>query len=197
MVIEKSITLFAILLVELGVLLAVSPRGVQSSPRRASSQLPRSVVRCATVACPPHGVPVGTLARRGSLGQTIQQLNTPLNNPLQEDPLTEIEVTDSAHPLFGRRFSVLSISSPPQGLGHVFVVYQAHMRLCIPLSATNLAPPRPTGKAKLTLSAVTDLISLVEQCEVLCQLHQQRSGSDCLQNSKLKSSTISRRSSRR
>ena len=136
-------------------------------------------------------------AFRGRYCQTIQQLNAPLNNPPQEDPLTEIEVTDPTHPLFGRHFPVLSISSPPQGLGHVFVVYQEHMTLCIPLSATNLAPPRPTGQAKLTLSAVTDLISLVEQCEVLCQLHQQRSGSDCLQDSELKSSTTSRRSSRR
>ena len=110
---------------------------------------------------------------------------------------SEIEVTDPTHPLFGRRFSVLSISSPPQGLGHVFVVYQAHITLCIPLSATNLTPPRPTGQTKLTLSAVTDLISLVEQREVLCQLHQQMSGSECLQNSKLKSPTTSRRSFRR
>jgi len=132
----------------------------------------------------------------GLADSTIHQLNTPFNNPLEEN-LTEIEVTDPTHPLFGRRFPLLSISSPQQGSGHVLVSYRGYMALRIPLFATNLASSRPTGQTKLTLSAVTDLISLAEQCEVLCHTNPQKSGNDCPQNSKPKSATTSRRSSRR
>src|SRR5713101_7286165 len=47
---------------------------------------------------------------------SITHVNTPLNNPrpLAEDALTEIEVIDPTHPLFGRRFPRLS--SHPQPL---------------------------------------------------------------------------------
>src|SRR3712207_6869606 len=38
------------------------------------------------------------------------------HNP-QHDDLTEIDVTDPTHPLFGRRFAVLSISAPLHGAG--------------------------------------------------------------------------------
>ena len=96
--------------------------------------------------------------------QTIPQLNTLSDNP-PEEPLTEIEVTDPAHPLFGRRFTLLSVSSSPQSSGNVFVAYREYMILRIPRLATNLAPVRSAGPTKLTLSALTELISLAEHCE--------------------------------
>jgi len=49
-------------------------------------------------------------------------------------------VTDPAHPLFGRRFRVLSISHPPQAPGHVVVAYRDFMRLRLPVRATDLSP---------------------------------------------------------
>jgi hypothetical protein len=101
------------------------------------------------------------------------------------------------HPLFGRRFPLLSITSPPQGPSCILVVYREYMALRIPVLATNLASPRPITPTKLTWQALTDLISLAEQCEVLCPLNQPTSGDDCPQNSKNESSTTSQPSSRR
>jgi hypothetical protein len=119
--------------------------------------------------------------------RTSPQQNTPLKNPLKEE-LTEIEVTDPTHPLFGRHFSALSISSPPQGEGNVLVVYK-HMALRVPVSATNLAPARPGPRTKLTLEAVAELVSLVEECEVICQCNPSESGSACPQSSNNQSLT--------
>lgn len=111
--------------------------------------------------------------------------------------MTEIEVIDPSHPLFGRRFAFLSMSTPLQGDGHVCVVYRDHMTLRIPRSATSLAEPRQTFPTKLTLPALTELISLVKQCEVLCHTNQKKSGDACPPNSKTKSARTLRRSSRR
>ena len=52
-------------------------------------------------------------------------------HPLME--VTEIEVTDPTHPLFGRRFPLRSVSAPAHGAGHVFVAYRGHMTLRLPL----------------------------------------------------------------
>ncbi len=111
--------------------------------------------------------------------------------------MTEVEVTDPTHPLFQRRFKIFSVSSAPQSLGHVLVTYREYMTLRIPLCATNLVPPRPTSQTKLTLEAVSELISLAKQCEGVCPLDPSTSGHNCHQNSNVKSSTTSHRSSKR
>src|SRR3954454_11710777 len=49
-------------------------------------------------------------------GRTTQQHDAPFQNPPPLDPEV-IEVTDPAHPLYGRRFQVLSISHPSQPPG--------------------------------------------------------------------------------
>ena len=77
------------------------------------------------------------------------------------------------------------------------VSYRDYMTLRISVFATNLVSPRPTTPTKLTLQAISELISLAEQCEVLCQSNLSKSGSDCLQNCKDESATTSQRSSRR
>jgi hypothetical protein len=105
--------------------------------------------------------------------------------------MTEIEVVDPTHPLFGRRFPIVSVSSPLQGQGHVLVSYREYMTLRIPSSATNLALPRPEPHTKLTLEALTELISLAEQCEVLCPTNPQKSGDDSPRNSNKTPSTNS------
>ncbi len=80
------------------------------------------------------------------------------------------------HPLFGRRFAVISISNPPKGAGNVVVAYRGYMRLRIPLEATQLTPPQRYLSTKLTLESVTELVTLVFQCEVLCLSNPVQSG---------------------
>ena len=127
---------------------------------------------------------------------TIPQLDTPFNNPREEE-LIEVEVTDPTHALFGRRFPLLSLSSTLSRVEHVLVGFRGHMALRIPVSATNLAPTRPCPRAKLTLAAITELISLAEQCEVLCPSNRARSGDACRQDCAARSLQTSPPSSKR
>src|SRR5438445_4680168 len=98
-------------------------------------------------------------------GTTSTHLHTPLNNPPLDDP-TEIEVTDPTHPLFGRRFALLSTRPRPHSVGYIFVAYRDTMALRLPQAVTNLvaAPPESASMTKLTLHAVIELISFAEQC---------------------------------
>ena len=50
--------------------------------------------------------------------------------------------------------------------------YRQTMVLRLPLSATNLAPPRSVSRTKLSLAAVTELVALAGQCEELCLTDQ-------------------------
>jgi hypothetical protein len=111
----------------------------------------------------------------GQLCRTIPQLNTPFNNPDQEQGAI-VEVTDPTHPLFGRHFSIITFSIQPNAQ-FVSVIYRGFMALRIPLAATNLVPARPRVSTKLTLAAVRELISVAEAEEVICQLIPKASGS--------------------
>ena len=130
--------------------------------------------------------------------QTIEQLNTPVNNPPLDDP-TEVEVTDPAHPLFGRRFVLLSTRPRPHSVGYLFVAYRDTMVLRIPQAATNLLTPLPEVQSltKLTSHAITELMSCAELCEVLCPATQHNSGPDSLPHGKPVSAPTSQRSCRR
>jgi hypothetical protein len=108
-----------------------------------------------------------------------------------------IEVTDPTHPLFGRHFQIISRTRPLHSPGHVFVRYREKMVLHIPVTATNLTLSRETIRIKLTSQAIEEFISLVNQCEVLCQSTPQASGGNSPRNSNNKSSQRSLRSSRR
>jgi len=89
----------------------------------------------------------------------------------------EVDVTDPSHPLYGRRFPVHSISHPAHGPGHVFVTYRGHVRLRIPLSATNLAPcPRRLPPTKFTPETIRQLLSLVKEWDTPCPTDPQPSG---------------------
>src|SRR5215469_1263973 len=87
--------------------------------------------------------------------------DTPLNNP--PEPLREeIEVTDPTHPLFGRRFPVVSISRQPGRSAVVFVAYRDTIRLRIPVISTDLVPcDIHPPRTKWTLEAIQELLSLV------------------------------------
>jgi hypothetical protein len=110
-----------------------------------------------------------------SSGRTIPPLDAPFNYPADE-ALTEVEVTDPRHPLCGRRFPLLSISSSPHAPGFALVVYRQYMRLRIPLSATDLTATVIPPSTKLTLEAVTDLVHFAKDDEVLCPLLPRRFG---------------------
>ncbi len=127
---------------------------------------------------------------------SIHLLDTPRNDEALEKP-TEIEVTDPTHPLFGRRFPLLSTSSTLAGPGFVWVAYRDYMRLRIPLSATNLVASRPARAAKLSRQSIEELLALAKECEVLCRSNRKPSGTTCPTNSANKSQRRSPRSSRR
>jgi hypothetical protein len=89
-----------------------------------------------------------------------------------------VEVTDPTHPLFGRRFQVVSISHPPQAPGHVLVAYREGMRLRIPVLATNLhADSSPGLRTKITRVALLDLLALVKEADASCPAPPDASGS--------------------
>jgi hypothetical protein len=113
------------------------------------------------------------LTCRAGCGQTIYQLNTLFNNPDEKDR-TEIEVSDPTHPLYGRRFALISVSAPLQGAGFAFVSYQEHMVLRLPVTSTTLVSSRPVISTKLTLDAVKELMTIAEDCEALNALSAKR-----------------------
>src|SRR5215208_2845779 len=100
------------------------------------------------------------------VGCTTHQVNTPLNQQEADALPEEVEVTDHTHPLFGRRFKILSVHDAPGLVGHVLVSHRGHMRIRIELRATNLAPSPPLAPpaTKLTSQAVVELAQLTEQC---------------------------------
>src|SRR2546423_6948203 len=95
-------------------------------------------------------------AAHDQCGQTIEHLNTPVNNPPVDDP-TEVEVIDPTHPLFGRRFALLSTRPRPHSVGYIFVVYRNTMVLRLPQAVTSLvaSPPESESMTTLTSHAVT------------------------------------------
>src|SRR5437764_5053468 len=110
---------------------------------------------------------------RISQAASIPQLNTLFNNP-EEKASSEIEVSDPTHPLFGRRFPVISVSSPLSGPGSVFVSYRDYMVLRLPLASTTLASSRPVLSTKLTHDAIKELVTIAEDCEALNVLFPKR-----------------------
>ena len=95
-------------------------------------------------------------------------VDTPFQNPAERD-LVEIEVTDPRHPLFGRRFAVVSVSRPHSTSdGHALVAHQGRVLLKLPLGATSLVPRLSDGApSKLSAEAVAELIALAEDNEVM------------------------------
>jgi len=88
-------------------------------------------------------------------------------------------VTDPTHPLYGRRFPVLSISHPPDHPGHVVVAYRSFMRLRIPVQATSLAADNGRLlRTTFTRAALLDLLALLKECDRPCTGHPGASGND-------------------
>ncbi|EIM24358.1 hypothetical protein MicloDRAFT_00070110 [Microvirga lotononidis] len=107
-------------------------------------------------------------------------------------------VTDPGHPLWGRRFVVVSI---PRSLcigSHVRVAYGDDAVLRIPVAATNLSPPSCRQPVtKLTLEAIRDLIRLATEGETPCPSSPTASGSASVPTAAAASSMTSSSSCRR
>jgi len=73
-------------------------------------------------------------------------------------------VVDAAHPLYGRRFPLISLSHSSRGSRQALVAYQKDILIRIPVGATNLCalPPNLT-KTKLSFDAVSELLDLARQ----------------------------------
>src|SRR5262249_34019649 len=103
-----------------------------------------------------------------------------VNAPVVTTTLTDqdlIEVVDPAHPLFGRQFHVVRLCSLPRGEGFVDVFYREHIRLRIPLDATNPATSvLAQRRTKVTLEGVQQLIALAKECQESCRDHRPASG---------------------
>jgi hypothetical protein len=110
----------------------------------------------------------------------------------------EVEVTDPAHPLHGRRFRLLSASRTVQTAGHVRVEYRPGILLMLPIPATSLRPAGPRAiPAKLCLEALEDLVATAGESEEACPSSPARSGEPCRRARVGKSSPTSPRSSGR
>ena len=128
--------------------------------------------------------------------QTTHKLTAPLNNPDSQE-LSEIEITDPTHPLFGRRFPVIARPNFPLRPDLVVVAYRPSMFLRIPVPATSLITSPPVARTKLTPAAVSEVVALTTQCEVLCLSTPTISGGNSRPHSKRRSAKISAPSSRR
>jgi len=127
-------------------------------------------------------------------------VDAPFQNPA-EGSVVEVEVTDPGHPLFGRRFPLVSVSRPSASDGgHVLVAYQDRMLLKLPVAATSLAPWLPRGvPSKLTVEAMLELIALMteDSGEVPCLSGLNASGRASPRRCGARSPKMSPHSSRR
>jgi hypothetical protein len=102
---------------------------------------------------------------RGQLPQRIRQLNTPLNDSL-DDTVEEVTVHDPTHPLHGQRFRVAARPTRPDAQGTSLLVFlRETVQVRLPLSATLLVPTGHTS-TKLSLEAVTELVATAQACGV-------------------------------
>src|SRR5438477_413958 len=94
----------------------------------------------------------------------------------------EVEVTDARHPLYRRRFRLLSVVQGQRSAGFVFVEYRLDISLTIPISATSLqAVLTDKVPTKLSLEALGDLLTIAGGHEGGCRSSPAMSGETCRQ----------------
>ena len=168
-----------------------------SPPPRLQTLPPSAISGSSAVSvCRQSGAVKISASIRGRCCQRTTLLNTSLKNPPEPD---EIEVVDPAHPLFGRKFRLVSRPRPsPTGPDFVLVAYRDSMLLKLAVLATNLTSvPLSTARTKFTVQALEELLSLVKECESPCCPIPSISGVSCQKRSGKKSSRTSSPSSRR
>jgi hypothetical protein len=91
-----------------------------------------------------------------------------------------VTVTDPGHPLYGRRFRLVSAPGGSGANGYVRVAHHGDTVLRLPVAATNLHPlPCDVARSKLTLEAIQDLLRLAAEGEHACPSAPARSGHAC------------------
>src|SRR5215471_18048477 len=121
------------------------------------------------------------------------------NTPRAEADLpipTDIRVVDPTHPLYGRRFQLVSVIRGTCSDSRVRVKWRFGLTLLLPLEVTNLVPrnEQRTTPTKLSIEAMEELVAVAEGSEGGCPSSLGRSGAICRQRSAGRSSTISPRS---
>src|SRR5262245_4333668 len=109
---------------------------------------------------------------------------------------TDVEVIDPTHPLYGRRFPLVSITRGACSDSRARVEWRFGLTLLLPLEVTNLVPSNEqrTTPTKLSIEAMQELVAVAEGSEGGCPSSLGRSGAVCRQRSAGRSSTISPRS---
>ncbi len=103
----------------------------------------------------------------------------------------EIEVVDPRHPLYGRRYRLISIGKETTARH-----YRFGLTLLLPLGVTNLERnglPR-AAPTKLSLDALQELIALAEESGGTCPSNLEGSGAVCRKRSGKRSQKISAKS---
>ena len=80
--------------------------------------------------------------------------------------ITEIEVVDEQHPLYGRIFKISLDQTNVQKTKLIRVEYKKNIQLLIPIASTNIRSfPKPF-LTKLTIEAVKDIILLFREVKI-------------------------------
>jgi len=88
---------------------------------------------------------------------TSPQVDAPIW--LASDRPEFVIVTDPTHPLYGRRFRLLSATNSAGGCGQLLVVYRDGVVVKIRATATNLLPtPSSLPVSKLSTESIRDLV---------------------------------------
>ena len=116
-------------------------------------------------------------------------------------PCDEVEVADPRHPLYGRRYRLISIGKETTTRGackdsFARVKYRFGLTLLLPLRVTNLERKsfRRAAPTKLSLDALQDLIALAEESGGTCPSNLKRYGAVCRKRSGRRSPKISAKS---
>jgi hypothetical protein len=110
----------------------------------------------------------------------------------------EVEVTEPRHPLYRRRFRLLSVVQGARSAGFVSVEYRLDISLILPISATSLqAVVTDKTPTKLSLEALGDLLTVAGGHEGGCRSSPAMSGEACRQPCAGRSRRISPSSSGR
>jgi hypothetical protein len=107
-----------------------------------------------------------------------------------------IEVLDTAHPLYGRRFRLVCIARGTCADSCARVEWRFGLTLLLPLEVTNLGlrKAQRTMRTMLSIEALEELVAVAEGSEGACPSSPATSGAICRRRSAGRSSTISPRS---
>jgi hypothetical protein len=107
----------------------------------------------------------------------------------------DIRVIDPTHPLYDRRFQLVSIIRGTCSDSRVRVKWRFGLTLLLPLEVTNLVArnEQRTTPTKLSIEAMEELVAVAEGSEGACPSSLGRSGAIYRRRSAGRSSTISPR----